>query len=99
MIQLPPGFTRTDTLFPCTTLCRSSSAHGARAILGIGQSNGSLVLRSMHDDLPRFEVQQRYPLACVSWRPTCTLRPSKSPFNADTRSEEHTSELQSLMRI
>ncbi|KAH7146558.1 WD40-repeat-containing domain protein [Dactylonectria macrodidyma] len=61
-----------------------SSEHGARAILGIGQSNGSLVLRSMHDDLPRFEVQQRYPIACVSWRPTCTLRPSKSPFNADT---------------
>ncbi|KAH7134819.1 WD40-repeat-containing domain protein, partial [Dactylonectria estremocensis] len=61
-----------------------SSEQGARAILGIGQSNGSLVLRSMHDDLPRFEVQQPFPIAYVSWRPTCTLRPSKSPFNAGT---------------
>ncbi|KAH6971867.1 WD40-repeat-containing domain protein [Ilyonectria sp. MPI-CAGE-AT-0026] len=58
-----------------------SSEQGARAILGIGQSDGSLVLRSIYDGLPRFEVQQPFPIACVGWRPTCTLRQSKNPFN------------------
>ncbi|KPM41200.1 hypothetical protein AK830_g5367 [Neonectria ditissima] len=58
-----------------------SSTQGAKAILGIGQSDGSLILRSVYDALPRFEVQQPFPVACVSWRPVCTLRPSKNPFN------------------
>ncbi|KAH8694836.1 WD40-repeat-containing domain protein [Ilyonectria robusta] len=58
-----------------------SSEQGARAILGIGQSDGSLVLRSIYDGLPRFKVQQPFPIACVGWRPTCTLRQSKNPFN------------------
>ncbi|KAK7398108.1 hypothetical protein QQX98_012513 [Neonectria punicea] len=58
-----------------------SSTQGAKAILGIGQSDGSLILRSVYDGLPRFEVQQPFPVACVSWRPACTLRPSKNPFN------------------
>ena len=35
----------------------------------------------MHDSLPRFDVQQPYPIACVSWRPTYTIRPSKNPLN------------------
>ncbi|KAH6888748.1 WD40-repeat-containing domain protein, partial [Thelonectria olida] len=58
-----------------------SSTQGAKAILAIGQSDGCLVLRSVYDGLPRFEVQNRFPIACVSWRPRCTLRPSKNPFN------------------
>ncbi|KAI5456278.1 WD40-repeat-containing domain protein [Mariannaea sp. PMI_226] len=58
-----------------------SSTEGGKSILGIGQSDGCLVLRSIYDGLPRFEVQQDYPIACVSWRPSCTLRPSRNPFN------------------
>src|SRR3546814_9986063 len=69
MIRRPPRSTRTDTLFPYTTLFRS-------------------------------------PLDANIWRPLkpddCTRRGSQvsksSPFNT-RRSEEHTSELQSLMRI
>ncbi|CAM1509257.1 Fc.00g029960.m01.CDS01 [Cosmosporella sp. VM-42] len=58
-----------------------SSAQGTKAVLGIGRSDGSLVLKSMYDGLPRFDVQQPYPIACISWRPISTLRPSKNPLN------------------
>lgn len=30
--------------------------------------------------MPRFEVQQPCPVACVTWRPQITMRPSRSPF-------------------
>src|SRR3546814_10763700 len=62
MIRRPPGSTRTDTLFPYTTLFRS-------------------------------------PRSCVCSVPWPTaVRPSRRPRRRG-RSEEHTSELQSLMRI
>src|SRR3546814_7976191 len=69
MIRRPPRSTRTDTLFPYTTLFRSL---GAIARLVIGQvaddQIASTPLGPLDDEQPR-------------------------------RSEEHTSELQSLMRI
>src|SRR3546814_3580299 len=72
MIRRPPRSTRTDTLFPYTTLFRSpaicATSPGVRA-RGVRPSN----LRSAEK---------------ATWR-TSMLR----------RSEEHTSELQSLMRI
>ncbi|KAJ3462731.1 hypothetical protein MRS44_007517 [Fusarium solani] len=58
-----------------------SSAQGTKAVLGIGHSDGSVVLKSLFDGLPRFEVRQPFPISCVSWRPVCTLRPSKNPLN------------------
>src|SRR3546814_4528452 len=67
MIRRPPRSTRTDTLFPYTTLFRS-----VRAI-----SNA--------------------PDVSLSSRWTSLGRTGASYFSA--RSEEHTSELQSLMRI
>src|SRR3546814_7146110 len=67
MIRRPPRATRTDTLFPCTTLCRSdSSASFLPAMAAVTLS-----------------------------RRSCIFGPSTSR----SRSEEHTSELQSLMRI
>src|SRR3546814_11785159 len=33
MIRRPPGYTRTDTLFPYTTLCRSAEAKAAGALM------------------------------------------------------------------
>src|SRR3546814_6003917 len=65
MIRRPPRSTRTDTLFPYTTLFRSST----RAATSSG-------------------------LATVCWSTSTMTSPGCSP-----RSEEHTSELQSLMRI
>src|SRR3546814_8179557 len=62
MIRRPPRSTRTDTLFPYTTLFRSEIVYGR--------------FRRMHaEQLGRLRLSR------------------------DVRSEEHTSELQSLMRI
>src|SRR3546814_17465063 len=71
MIRRPPRSTRTDTLFPYTTLFRSG--RGRRAGL-LGQCAAGFHRRRTRGQLRRF----RHP---------------------DRRSEEHTSELQSLMRI
>src|SRR3546814_11950506 len=67
MIRRPPRSTRTDTLFPYTTLFRSSTSSCA--------SSGS---------------SKQSPIDGIS---TTTYR------RLHSRSEEHTSELQSLMRI
>lgn len=58
-----------------------SSTQGGKCILAIGRSDGTLVLKSIYDGLPRFQVQQPFPVSCVSWRPITTLRPSRNPFN------------------
>ncbi|KAL2016020.1 hypothetical protein VTK56DRAFT_4350 [Thermocarpiscus australiensis] len=65
-----------------------SSPEGCKAILAFGRSNGKLGLMSLYDDpdpassrscpSPRFEVVQPAPIACLCWKPACTLRPSKS---------------------
>src|SRR3546814_2105659 len=80
MIRRPPRSTRTDTLFPYTTLFRSASAAnaaGASAQAGRGTA-------------PRAAT------GAASGRPR-RVRRSK-PCARSLRSEEHTSELQSLMR-
>src|SRR3546814_6077574 len=79
MIRRPPRSTRTDTLFPYTTLFRSAGRSMAEAC---GRQAGS-------DALPyrRRGRQNR------EWRTECP------GYGSCCRSEEHTSELQSLMRI
>src|SRR3546814_13241433 len=72
MIRRPPRSTRTDTLFPYTTLFRSQ-----------GDQAGSVRLRC---HVPG-QSQGR------------PVRSSTGPYWWLGRSEEHTSELQSLMRI
>src|SRR3546814_6279956 len=82
MIRRPPRSTRTDTLFPYTTLFRSDlDRHHLRVA-----EQRVLVLEQRHGGLVEREVQL---LVDVGVR-----RPV-----AAGRSEEHTSELQSLMRI
>src|SRR3546814_6204899 len=71
MIRRPPRSTRTDTLFPYTTLFRSSSA----------QPTSSPHAASM---TPATDTG---------------LATGPHPLGTGRRSEEHTSELQSLMRI
>src|SRR3546814_8983593 len=85
MIRRPPRSTRTDTLFPYTTLFRSRyDAHDRRreARVGAGVEQRLQVRAAPRD--------QYCDLQFAGHRP----QPSKT-----TRSEEHTSELQSLMRI
>ncbi|KAJ6441705.1 26S proteasome subunit RPN7 [Purpureocillium lavendulum] len=60
-----------------------SSQSGNKNILAAGRSDGSLVLKSVQDGLPRFEVQQPHAVTCLSWRPVATLRPSRNPLNPD----------------
>src|SRR3954454_12711386 len=58
-----------------------SSTQGKKSILAFGKSDGSLSLVSLYDSmLPRFEVQQPSPIACLTWRPQVTLRPSRCPL-------------------
>src|SRR3546814_10443492 len=71
MIRRPPRSTRTDTLFPYTTLFRSASL--ARNVPSISP----------------------YRIRCISR----TQSVMQERCQSTERSEEHTSELQSLMRI
>src|SRR3546814_7914532 len=72
MLRRPPRSTRTDTLFPSTTLFRSCPTPARRRIWASCAN------------------------CCV---PGATPRRARGrPLSAGRRSEEHTSELQSLMR-
>src|SRR3546814_10318972 len=89
MIRRPPRSTRTDTLFPYTTLFRSVFM----AIAGGRSCNFTVTVPN------------------ITGAPICVWRKNISPTASDVssdaarsvvsdlRSEEHTSELQSLMRI
>src|SRR3546814_2603053 len=95
MIRRPPRSTRTDTLFPYTTLFRSGVIAAcalvvAAPVLDHGQQRvgigGPLIDLQRRPGLLRGLVQQAPP----------TRVGGQSEV---ARSEEHTSELQSLMRI
>src|SRR3546814_4626618 len=88
MIRRPPRSTRTDTLFPYTTLFRSGHCPYLRMGIvapdqfleegrRVAGRSGDLAPDLGRGDLPEMKVRRQ----------------------ARARSEEHTSELQSLMRI
>src|SRR3546814_5026544 len=84
MIRRPPRSTRTDTLFPYTTLFRSIF----QRVAAQHQIERWIIA-------PRYsDHQARQPDRIAHFVADMLLR-----LLADTRSEEHTSELQSLMRI
>src|SRR3546814_6980686 len=83
MIRRPPRSTRTDTLFPYTTLFRSVGERGQER-----QSPSSCSARSSSDRMCRTLARVARNSARRSAKMSTILR-----------SEEHTSELQSLMRI
>src|SRR3546814_2880611 len=110
MKRPPPRSTRTDTLFPYTTLFRSGrEAHVAGAQFhaaeseaelgeqGFGARRHPLVLGfglvggGDRDHLDLVELVLADEAARIAAR--------GARFRAEARSEEHTSELQSLMRI
>src|SRR3546814_10351278 len=89
MIRRPPRSTRTDTLFPYTTLFRS---HGVKIATEQGRP-------AVFDPLP-VSVPACAPRATSRfgrWFGRSILR--LGGWRMTGRSEEHTSELQSLMRI
>src|SRR3546814_4973875 len=81
MIRRPPRSTRTDTLFPYTTLFRSRAQEGdvaGRADRGTHRTGRTAGLRGRRAEVRLVRIHHPPPAL---------------------RSEEHTSELQSLMRI
>src|SRR3546814_6335782 len=94
MIRRPPRSTRTDTLFPYTTLFRSFVDHAfSRRMLFEFRHQRE------HARLPQAQAgQQRNRML----RRFAEIEPQHVPERDDAqlrRSEEHTSELQSLMSI
>src|SRR3546814_11231406 len=89
MIRLPPRSTRTDTLFPYTTLFRSLFEP-----LGIAVEIGDR-------RLPAFGAAMRFAHIGDDQRVGAQRlgHRDRAAEIAGERSEEHTSELQSLMRI
>src|SRR3546814_1909364 len=81
MIRRPPRSTRTDTLFPYTTLFRSRSRRDREGTAAVARHDAQYPA----EPLLRNDLQYR-------WR-------AGRSRAALSRSEEHTSELQSLMRI
>src|SRR3546814_1786809 len=97
MIRRPPSATRTDTLFPYTTLFRSGLVAWANADRTFGVSASVAWADYTTHELGNNSVRwAQAPFRSVDGE-TCL---AGSDFVADpSRSEEHTSELQSLMRI
>src|SRR3546814_4019249 len=94
MIRRPPISTRTDTLFPYTTLFRSDRPQHSRIDrAGIHEFEDQAVNahhHQYHGDIGIFNgAQQSSP----------PVRSHLLDIQSAGRSEEHTSELQSLMRI
>src|SRR3546814_9726317 len=86
MIRRPPRSTRTDTLVPYTTLFRAGAGRDDRG--GVSADRG--------------QRANLLSLAQGIWRPedrSGTSDEGSGEGECAARSEEHTSELQSLMRI
>src|SRR3546814_1098989 len=126
MIRRPPRSTRTDTLFPSTTLCRSLDAKAAAlarpAAAPLSQATGAAGPATHAGHVPeepvgemeaavepltaRIPVNRNGATRLLAPREIYAVRADahytyvfdgkETPF---CRSEEHTSELQSLMRI
>src|SRR3546814_8695357 len=108
MIRRPPRSTRTDTLFPDTTLFRSdrgcvnpgSRRAPPRPRCPKGRSYGPAACGAGHhnpalEDRPRWRRRPAPRTGCAGSRNSARRQATAHP----ARSEEHTSELQSLMRI
>src|SRR3546814_3044810 len=96
MIRRPPRSTRTDTLFPYTTLFRSHHLAGVDR----GVVDGALLLYLVGDQaVALVEEQQAELLDLLVRHGHAAVGEQLVPGGDHVRSEEHTSELQSLMRI
>src|SRR3546814_9321198 len=107
MIRRPPRSTRTDTLFPSTTLFRSTSALRTPAQVARFLSDDE---RRLYELVWRRAVASQMVPATLNTVSVDLAAGSEHSFRASgttvvdpgflaVRSEEHTSELQSLMRI
>src|SRR3546814_1326671 len=87
MIRRPPRSTRTDTLFPYTTLFRSVIMPAKAGISSNGKTPACAGVTILGERFYGYHP------------PISPRRPRRARHRGQPRSEEHTSELQSLMRI
>src|SRR3546814_6717491 len=96
MRRRTPGSTRTDPLFPYTTLFRSGSTQSGATALSRGITALELQLRLVIGGGERTVERPRNTLFDLGGEIGV---PARHFLRVKGRSEEHTSELQSLMRI
>src|SRR3546814_16328850 len=92
MTRRPPRSTRTDTLFPYTTLFRSTYSFGAIPQIGKWVTGDGEPYQYLVESIRRFPSQERFKAMIEA------AGFARAQYR-NLRSEEHTSELQSLMRI
>src|SRR3546814_6661114 len=98
MILRPPGSTRTDTLFPSTTLFRSLGLSRRRQPQATCRSQCQC--KFFHSLSPYFLALSILETPCANTASVRTQPHTRRMMQFScVRSEEHTSELQSLMRI
>src|SRR3546814_4968275 len=90
MIRRPPRSTRTDTLFPYTTLFRSDPAAQMHGLARKRARKADLDVELLTLPAERIPAEDESFDTVLTTFTLCTI---------PDRSEEHTSELQSLMRI
>src|SRR3546814_10553316 len=94
MIRRPPRSTRTDTLFPYTTLFRSDvgerRAEVADHLRALGLATGERARRAVEAQVAQADLHEGV---------EAVEQLAEQRRDRGLRSEEHTSELQSLMRI
>src|SRR3546814_1081424 len=107
MIRLPPRSTRTDTLFPYTTLFRSGRyppAHCRFSFLRVNEPYLSHLMLdiSLIQPLATCQLLRHMPekknMLHARYGPAAAAKRKGERNAGGDRSEEHTSELQSLMR-
>src|SRR3546814_10235390 len=92
MIRRPPRTTRTDTLFPYTTLFRSVRRWRVNRGAVMADKVFYAEITTTGSVYASHETEADALSAARSWN-------TNNGYTTDARSEEHTSELQSLMRI
>src|SRR3546814_6902553 len=109
MIRRPPRSTRTDTLLPYTTLFRSCLPSGLSTGGTWSPCSGSAATRADKSSSTQSNTPSRprstkctgdaFGARVANSERSAAGRPRGSRENVEPRSEEQTSELQSLMRI
>src|SRR3546814_8735825 len=103
MIRRPPIATRTDTLFPYTTLVRSASSPAEKSVSPFSrpiEANGAGCQGVWTPRATQQAAPLRSPKAFhLGFLMQLGSTRTRLWNEAEQRSEEHTSELQSLMRI
>src|SRR3546814_17619101 len=86
MLRQPPRSTRTDTLFPYTTLFRSLYVNPGftRSIVGLSEAEGNAILRFLFEHSTRHEFiyRHRWHLRdVVFWDNRCTMHRAVADYD------------------